>query len=485
VSKVKSASKHRSSRARRKQRKQRKQDHNAQQIREAMHWLLSPGIFDGLAWHGNTSWVAAELVALTLLWIWSDCSQLTAAFDDARANAVKLLGRAALTTYQGLAGALQTWTPTLMPLLQIRLHELMEQIGPRHLRVGRWVAIAMDGSRATTPRTVSNEQAFCAQNYGQGKTARYRKKKTKGLRRRKNAQAQRQPQGPQIWITMLWHIGLGLPWCWKLGPSNASERQQVMDLIGSVHFLKNTLFVGDAGFVGYEFWKLIIEEGYDFLVRVGANVRLLENLGFYTQQKQGIVYCWPNAALSKKLPPLVLRLVTCRIGRKRVYLLTSVLEVSLLRPQEIKKLYEQRWGVELEFRALKQTFTRRQLRSRKSERALVEMEWSIFGMAVIELFALKQQLAAKPANPRKLSFAKSLRAVRQSLRHMSDRPDHLSDLTTLLQAAVVDDYERRRSKAARYQPQKKEKPSCGTPKVSRATAEHRKTLRQLDLQNAA
>ncbi|MBP88327.1 MAG: hypothetical protein CMJ64_16695, partial [Planctomycetaceae bacterium] len=31
-------------------------------------------------------------------------------------------------------------------------------------------------SRATTPRTVSNEQAFCAQNYGKGKTAKYRKK---------------------------------------------------------------------------------------------------------------------------------------------------------------------------------------------------------------------------------------------------------------------------------------------------------------------
>ena len=482
MSKAKSASKHRSSRARR---KHRKQDDNAQQIRAALNWLLSPGIFDGLAWHGNTRWLPAELVALTLLWIWSDCRKLTAAFDDARANAVKLLGQAALTTYQGLAGALQTWTPTLMPRLQIRLHERMARIGPRHLRVGLWVAIAMDGSRATTPRTASNEQAFCAQNYGQGKTAKYRKKKTKGLRRRKNAKAKPHPQGPQIWITMLWHIGLGLPWCWKLGPSNSSERQHVLDLIGSGHFLKNTLFVGDAGFVGYEFWKLIIDEGHDFLVRVGANVRLLENLGFYTQQKKGIVYCWPHAALSKKLPPLVLRLVKCRIGRKQVYLLTSVLEESQLRHPEIKKLYEQRWGVELEFRALKQTLERRQLRSRKSERALVEMEWSILGLAVIELFAWKQQLAAKPANPRKLSFAKSLRAVRLSLKHLNDRPSHVSDLTTLLQAAVIDDYERKRSKAARYQPQKKDKPSCGTPKVSRATAEHRQKLKQLDLQNAA
>jgi hypothetical protein len=482
VRKAKSATK---KRAARKRRKQRQQAHNTKQIRDATQWLLSPGIFDRLAFHGNTSWLAAELVVLALLWIWSDSSKLTEAFDDARDQSVKLLGKAALTTYQGLAGTLQTWTPAFMPRLQIRLHELMQQIGRRHLRVGLWMAIAMDGSRATTPRTVSNEQAFCAQNYGKGKTAKYRKKKTKGRRRRKKAQAKSQPQTPQIWITMMWHIGLGMPWCWKLGPSNSSERQHVKDLIRSGHFLKNTLFVGDAGFVGYEFWKLILDHKHDFLVRVGGNVRLLESLGFYTQQKKGIVYCWPNAAMSNKQPPLVLRLVKCRIGHKQVHLLTSVLDDSKLRPKEIKKLYEQRWGVELEFRALKQTFERRKLRSRNSERALVEMEWSIFGMAVIELFALKEQLQAKPQQPRPLSFAKSLRAVRVSLNHLHNRPEHVDDLTTLLQAALVDNYQRRGSKSARYHPDKKDKPSCGSPHVSRATAKHHQHLKQLELQNAA
>jgi IS4 transposase len=482
VSKAKNAKKKRSSH---KRRGQHKQDDNSTQIRGAVNWLLSPGIFNGLAFHGNTNWGPAELVALALLWVWSDCSKLTEAFDDARSNSVKLLGNAALTTYQGLAGALQTWTSRFMPLLQIRLHELMEEIGRRHLRAGLWVAIAMDGSRATTPRTVSNEQAFCAKNYGKGKTAKYRKKKTKGMRRRKNAQAKSQPQAPQIWMTMMWHIGLGVPWCWKLGPSNASERQHVMDMIGSCHFLKNTLFVGDAGFVGYEFWKLIIDKKHNFLVRVGGNVRLLENLGFYVKQKKGIVYCWPNAAMSKNQPPLVLRLVKCRIGCKKVCLLTSVLDESKLRSKEIKRLYEQRWGVELEFRALKQTFERRKLRSRKSERALVEMEWSIFGMAVIELFALKEQLEAKRTKPQQVSFAQSLRAVRQSLKHLSDRPEHVHDLRSLLQAAVVDDYERTGSKAARYKPNKKDKPSCGMPHVSRAADKHRRKLKQLDLQNAA
>lgn len=459
---------------------------NSQQLQDAMNWVIHQQSFQDLDFHGNTSWQPADLVVLTLLWIWSREDNLTDAFDDARSQACGLFGRVALTTYQGLAGALETWTARFMPLLILHLHTLIEQMSGRHLRVGRWMPIAVDGSRATTPRTKSNEQAFCAKNYGKGKTAKYRKKKTKGMRRRKNEKAKPQPQAPQVWVTLLWHIGLGVPWCWKLGPSDSSERQHVRDMIRTSHFLKNTLFVGDAGFVVYEFWKEIIDKKHQFLVRVGGNVRLLENLGYCKKQKKGIVYCWPNAAMAENKEPLVLRLIKVRLGgKKTAYLLTSVLDAQALTTKEALSLYEKRWGVELEFRALKQTFERRTLRSRKSERALVEMEWSLFGMTVIELFALHQQLQAKRAAPQALSFAESLRAVRCTLQHLHYRPDHVSDFKTLLRGATLDEYERKRSKSARYQPQKKNKPSCGVPKVSRATAAHREKLKLLNLQNAA
>ena len=142
---------------------------NSKQIRDAMSWLIPNKIFANLTFHGNTSWRPSDLIVLTLIWIWSATPKLTEAFEDARDQSLQLIDRSALKTYQGLAGALQTWTATFMPLLQVRLHQLIEKIGGRrHLRVGRWVAIAMDGSRATTPRTVSNEKAFCAKNYGKG-----------------------------------------------------------------------------------------------------------------------------------------------------------------------------------------------------------------------------------------------------------------------------------------------------------------------------
>ncbi len=330
-----------------------------------------------------------------------------------RAHSVQLLGKAALTTYQGMAGALETWTPTFMPLLQIRLHELMEQIGRRHLRVGRWVAIAIRADRERQRRgQCPTRKLSVPRIMERGKPAKYRKKKTKGLRRRKNAKAKSQPQAPQIWITMMWHTGLGLPWCWKtLGPSNASERQHVKDLIHTGHFLKNTLFVGDAGFVGYEFWKLIIDQKHDFYVRiVGGNVRLLMSLGFYTKEKKGIVYCWPNAAMSDKQPPLVLHLVKCRIGRKPVHLLTSVLDESKLSCKEIKTLYERRWGVELKFAHSNKPLCVASYAVSKSERALVgNRSGRSLGWPLIELFALKEQLEATPTKRRPLSFCKIVR----------------------------------------------------------------------------
>ncbi len=112
------------------------------------------------------------------------------------------------------------------------------------------------------------------------------------------------------------------------------------------------------------------------------------------------------------------------------------------------------------------------------------MEWSILAMAVIELFALKEQMASPKAHPTKLSFAQSLRAVRRSLNQLTWRPPGASGLQELLKAALLDDYQRSGLKAARYKPKKKDKPSCGKPKVTRASPAHRKKLKQLGLQNA-
>jgi hypothetical protein len=229
---------------------------------------------------------------------------------------------------------------------------------------------------------------------------------------------------PQIWLTLLWHMGLKLPWTWKSGPSHACERDHFRDLLKEQPFPENTLFCGDAGFVGYPLWAKIAGQGLYFLVRVGANVNLLtETTDCILRIRKGMVFCWPLAAQQMGLPPLRLRLVKVRIGRQWMWMLTNVLEPSRLTNEQIVKFYKMRWGIEVEFRGLKQTLDRSKLRCRNSARLMAELNWSIMAMAVAELFALKEQLAMTPEaaakklprDPKKRSLANTMRAIRHSL----------------------------------------------------------------------
>jgi hypothetical protein len=149
---------------------------HADGLRQALEWFVRDNSFANLSLHGNVGWTAVQLVALAVLWVWSDQRTLTGAFTHARRLAEDLFGTVAVTTYQGLGGALRRYTEQLLPPVEARLHWLMEQSAGRHWRVGKWLALAVDGSRVTTPRTTSNEQAFAIKNYGSGARTKSRTK---------------------------------------------------------------------------------------------------------------------------------------------------------------------------------------------------------------------------------------------------------------------------------------------------------------------
>jgi hypothetical protein len=445
---------------------------NGETLRAAVSWIVDQEIFKHLKLHGNTKWVAAELVVLAVLWVWSDHPCLTGAFAEAYEWSMKMFGHAAVGSYQALTGALVTWTPQLLPLLWSRLHVLMEQCGGKYWRIGKWLPLAIDGSRVSTPRTEANEKAFCAKNYGHGTTAKYRKKKSKNMRRRQKAHPQ--PVKPQMWVTLLWHMGLRLPWCWKSGASDSSERDHFRKMLEEQTFPKNTLFCGDAGFTGYDLWTAILDGGHAFLIRVGANVTLLRKLG-YVRERAGLVYFWPNKAAKKHQPPLVLRLLHFQLGRCQIYLVTNVLDPQELSDAQAMQLYQLRWGIELQFRTLKQTFGRRKLRSRTPDRAAVELDWSLLGLWMIQLFAVKEQI--KIGEPPGQSSARlAIDVIRQMFLHWSEIPAKGEDLISKLQDATIDTYKRRSKKQARYQPHYKDKPAAGKPTVIVATGKHKANL---------
>ena len=93
------------------------------------------------------------LVVLAVLTAWSDGSRMTDAFDKAKRLSQSMFAQVAIQTFQGMMRALVTWTEQLLPLLWSRLQQLMRQAGGEFYRIGKWLPLAVDGSRFTTPRT--------------------------------------------------------------------------------------------------------------------------------------------------------------------------------------------------------------------------------------------------------------------------------------------------------------------------------------------
>lgn len=450
---------------------------NGAHIRRAVEWIVNDNIFAKVKRHGNVKWSAASLVCLAIFWVWSEQTSLVRAAFDAVDIVTSLFGGAAVHSYQALTGALKTYTNQLLPLMWTRMHYLMEQSGQESFRIGRWVPLAVDGSRLSVPRTEPNEQRFCKPPK---KRRNKRKKRGRHARRKpvrrgpKKSHYDPQAVGPQMWLTLVWHIGVRLPWCWRIGPSYSSERGHLLELIQERHYPENTLFCCDAGFVGYDFWRAIAAGGHHFLVRVGGNVRLLKKLGFAREGKD-IVSCWPDEAMKKKQPPLVLRLLQFTDRRGIVYLVTNVLNEDQLTHAQASKIYRGRWGIETQFRSFKQTFGRCKLRSRTPDIAAVELHWSLLGLWMLQLLAFKEQTSAEEPVP-KTSIAEVLRIVR-SIMHKNERvPKRSETLHKQLETARTDTYERHSKKKSRHYPRRKEEPNTGKPKILIASTKQRQTL---------
>lgn len=459
-----------------------------------LDWIIPPGeLFQKCDIHGNVKWKPEELAIQAIIWAWQDARFVTDGFTVALEVCEELKLEYIARTYTAFMNALKHYAGMFSAVLCARLHVLAEQIAGRFWRDGEWVLMAFDGSRTTAPRTVSNEQAFCAPNYGKGQTAKYRKKKSKGMRRRKNETSKPQPQAPQVWITMFWHMTVRLPWTWRLGPSNSSERDHVKTILEEEDFPENTLFCGDAGFVGYDLWKSILDAGGQFLVRVGGNVSLLTEQADIKRLKDDEVLCWPKDKMNSGAEPLRLRLVRIKIGNTYMWMLTSVLNRNKLPIRKIIRYYKMRWGEEVEYRGLKQTLDRHNLRCRNSDRVNVELDWSILGMAFAELVALWQQIPEHQTNskpkheydPKRRSLANTMRALRECMRKLHKYADRDCDLLSKLSRSLVQKYNNRTNKKARYRPQNPDKKPLGEPKIRKLNRLERKKLRTLEHNTAA
>jgi hypothetical protein len=434
-------------------------------------------IFPDIQFHGNIKWRAKNLARIALLFSWSEKSCVTDAFAESMKRCKKLGVTTLHKTYQGFMGALTNYVHIFIPLLILRLQHRMQELGGEHWEISGFVPIAFDGSRNSAARSQSNEQELCSAKSSARKTC---AKSSKHLVDPK----------PQAWITLMWHMGVRLPWDWRLGPSDSSERKHAMEMIEAGGFPENTLFCGDAGFVGYDFWNSMITGGYHFVIRVGGNVKLIGDTVDYRRVGGGRVLCWPKGKQESQ-PPLVLRLAQVTVGKTEMFLLTSVLDPKKLDHDAMAQLYEKRWGIEIEFRGLKQTLNGSKLRCRNSERVYTELHWSILSMAVAELLATKEQVARKDKGssytPKDRSLANTMRAIYDCLDELNEVPVQQADLFSRLASAVTDNYQRNVSKKARYRPKRsdKKKKKLAPPEVRKIEKEELEKMKNFELKIAS
>jgi len=468
---------------------------NHQTIKQAVDWLLPSALFAGMHARGNASWKPRMLAVAAILWATSGFANLKERFDHAR----KVVGKifrwqpSPGTTYQGFMKVLRKRHDNLQQEIIPHVRTQMKETLAAQWEIAGYAVFAGDGSRIELARTESLEEAFSPKRKKHGKK-KQNKRKGKGkskrdhrrakIAKRKAAKKQsaeslaKKGNSPQMWLTLLWHVGTGLPWAWRTGPSDSSERGHLEQMLPELP--ENSLITTDAGFVGYDFWKAILSAGHHFVIRVGANVRLIKQLG-YARQHEHTIYLWPDATAKKHLPPLVLRLIVIHDGKQPVYLVTNLTK-SQLSDRQAGTIYAARWGIELFFRTFKQTFGCRKLRSRSAANAKLELDWSLLGLWCICLLG-QRELAKQGTDPAWLSAALTIKAFQSTLRDYRVRPETADEqLWARLRIAVLDGYHRTSSKTSRNYPRKKQRHAIGAPKITQATKQQINAAKELKRQ---
>jgi len=216
---------------------------------------------------------------------------------------------------------------------------------------------------------------------------------------------------PQQGVVALWHMGVGLPWSTRTGASAVSERVHLRKMLREL--APASLLVMDAGFARYEVLEQMDRRGVSFLVRAGANVHLLRELGLELTDDGETVHLWPLAHRGSR--PLRLRRILVRDRGRTMTLLTNASRARLSRRMAVR-LYKRRSGIETMYRDLKQTMEHRRMRATSAACPRLELETTLMAYAILGLESVRA-LRAKRRPARERSAAAGLSAVRWAMRH--------------------------------------------------------------------
>jgi Transposase DDE domain len=337
----------------------------------------------------DTRWTLQPLLLTLLVMTWCAGDSQPERFETARAFYVALTPkrRRPGQTIQGFQQALERLPLFVLRAWAAAVRQQLQTVFGDTLMVDGFIPLGCDGSRLRCPRTAELEQRL--------------------------GQAAQPETPPQVWLTALVHLRLGLLWSWWLGKGDASERQHLQRLADTLP--AHALVVADAGYQGYDLVQALLQAGVQFLIRVSTQTTLYTVAGLPAAcWTEGLVYWWTQDARKNGQPPLLLRLLRVRSPQRQidVWLVTNVLAAGNLSLSTAAKFYKMRWENEGFFRTYKRTLAKVKLQSRTVR--LVHRE--VFGSLLAVQLLLAQGAWAVVVLARQESAVSSPRGVLREIR---------------------------------------------------------------------
>jgi hypothetical protein len=412
----------------------------------------------------STRWMAQPLVLMLLLMTWSHGDSQADRFESAKAYCRVCLQRRRTPgkTVQGFQKALARLPVAVLRTVATGVRGVLAERLGTHWFVEGFVPIGCDGSRVECPRTAELEKRM--------------------------GQASKEKSAPMLWVTALVHLRWGVPWAWRFGKGNASEREHLLHLLSVLPRL--ALLVADAGYFGFRLTEQLMQQNVMFLLRMSSNVTL------YTREqvrlehyREGEVVYWPSRKDHKAgAKPLHLRLIRLRAKRRRndVWLLTNVLDKKRLSHGLASRMYRWRWQNEGCFRTYKHTLKKVKLVSRTVRLVHREAEGSWLALQLLlaqGVLAQTQRMGKQAANASecdqevKCSPRKILIAIRDEIK--SAPQPRRAKYEQRLQEAQGERRQRTSAKASRAWPGRKPHTAPNPPELRMLSDAQKSELERL------
>jgi hypothetical protein len=381
---------------------------------------------------------------------WCTGESLPERFESARAFYVACFQRRRRPgkTFEGWQKALRRVPGAALRVVATVLRARLQQVFASRWLVDGFIPLGCDGSRLQCPRSRELEERLGSQG---------KRKKRKG-----------QDSPPQVWVTALVHLSLGLLWSWRLGKGNASERHHLVELLPTLP--RRALLVADAGYIGYELLQKLVKNEVSFLIRLSSLAPLYTPTRVALSRfREGVFYYWPQDEQQKEQPPIPVRVLRIRGRRKKdVWLMTNVFDATQLPLASASRFYRWRWRNEGLFRTYKRTLGKVKLMSRTIATIHREAEGSLLAVQLL----LAQGALTVPAVPNGAPVLPSARNVlleiRAEMRNITGRylgPRQKQTYRERLQRIRIDQRQRRRNKVRRRWPGRKDHKPPQPPRI--------------------